>query len=99
MFTSGKFNSLNLDELPIPTAVREKLNSDPALAALYEYCYQPVDGKPLSESGIKAIQKTPEAVDANKFFKEAFYGITYTDYLFSLPMGDRKSTRLNSSHP
>lgn len=91
LFTSGKFNSLNLDELPIPTAVREKLNSDPALAALYEYCYQPVDGKPLSESGIKAIQKTPEAVDANKFFKEAFYGITYTDYLFSLPMGAGKT--------
>ncbi len=91
LFTSGKFNSLNLDELPIPTAVREKLNSDPALAALYEYCYQPVDGKPLSESGIKAIQKTPETVDANKFFKEAFYGITYTDYLFSLPMGAGKT--------
>lgn len=91
LFISGKFNTLNLDDLPISTAVREALGNDPALAALYEYCYQEVDGKHISEKGIKAIQDNPNAVNAKEFFKNAFYGVTYTDYLFSLPMGAGKT--------
>ena len=91
LFTSGVFNSLNLDALSIPTAVREALSNDPALAALYEYCYQEVDGKPISGTALKTIQNNPTTVDANKFFKTAFYGVTYSDYLFSLPMGAGKT--------
>ncbi len=91
LFSNGKFNSLNLDELAISTATREILRFNSALAALYEYCSQEIDGKPLSEKALKIIQNNPIAVDAHGFFKSAFYGVTYTDYLFSLPMGAGKT--------
>ena len=91
LFTSGKFNSLNLDELPVPTAVRETLRNNPALVALYECCYQEVNGKKISTNGIKAVQDNPATIDADKFFKNIFYGVTYSDYLFSLPMGAGKT--------
>ena len=39
----------------------------------------------------KEIKKNPESIDYRQFFKEAFYGISYTDYLFSLPMGAGKT--------
>lgn len=91
LFTSGKFNSLNLDELEISTSTREALQSNPALAALYEYCSQTVGDKHISEKALEIIKSDPTSVDANKFFKNAFYGVTYTDYLFSLPMGAGKT--------
>lgn len=91
LFTNGKFNSLNLDELPVPTAVRETLSNNPALAALYECCYQKVAGKKISTNGIEAIQDNPATINANEFFKNVFYGVTYSDYLFSLPMGAGKT--------
>ena len=91
LFTSGKFNSLNLDELEISTSTREALHSNPALAALYEYCSQTVGDKHISEKALEIIKSDPTSVDANKFFKNAFYGVTYTDYLFSLPMGAGKT--------
>ncbi len=91
LFTSGKFNSLNLDELEICTSTREALQSKPALSALYEYCSQTVGDKHISEKALEIIKSDPASVDANKFFKNAFYGVTYTDYLFSLPMGAGKT--------
>ena len=45
----------------------------------------------VSEKLEKAIKKTPESIDYDKFFKDAFYGVSYTDYLFSLPMGAGKT--------
>ncbi len=92
LFSAGKFNSLDLDDLEISTSTRDALKNSPALAALYEFASQKDDdGNQLSASICEAIKKEPTSVDAVEFFKEAFYHVTYTDYLFSLPMGAGKT--------
>lgn len=92
LFAKGAFNSLNLDELPLTPAVRRYMESVPAAAALYEYACQKNDGQEqVSPALERLLSETPEQVDCRQFFKDAFYGVTYTDYLFSLPMGAGKT--------
>lgn len=92
LFRSGAFNSLNLDNVEISGKTREFLESQPAAAALFEYaCLQNNEGKQVSETLEKEIRKAPESIDYDGFFQDAFYGVTYTDYLFSLPMGAGKT--------
>lgn len=92
LFVNGTFNNLNLDELEISNNLREYLKSHPAAAALYEYASLKNDkGVQLSEKIIKQIKKAPESIAYNNFFFDVFYQTTYTDYLFSLPMGAGKT--------
>lgn len=92
LFCSGAFNSLDLDELPIPTATRDTLKSTPSLAALYEYASLPgEDGAPIFPKVCQAIIKYPKDINARDFFNQIFYDVKYTDYLFSLPMGAGKT--------
>lgn len=92
LFAKGAFNSLNLDELPLTSAARQYMESVPAAAALYEYACQKNDAKEqVSPALERLLSETPEQVDCRQFFKDAFYGVTYTDYLFSLPMGAGKT--------
>jgi hypothetical protein len=39
----------------------------------------------------KAIKYDPESIEYGKVWDDIFYGISYTDYLFSLPMGAGKT--------
>lgn len=48
-------------------------------------------GEQVSEKLEKQIKKDPTEIDYNEFFRNAFYGVSYTDYLFSLPMGAGKT--------
>ena len=92
LFVNGTFNNLNLDEIEISNNLREYLKSHPAAAALYEYASLKNDkGVQLSEKIIKQIKKAPESIAYNNFFFDVFYQTTYTDYLFSLPMGAGKT--------
>lgn len=59
---------------------------------MFEYALLKNDkGEQVSLKLEKQIRQDPESVDYCKFFKEAFYKLTYTDYLFSLPMGAGKT--------
>lgn len=92
LFCRGVFNSLDLDELPIPMSIRKILKSTPSLAALFEYASLPrEDGTPLFPEVCQAIIESPQSIDANDFFNHIFYDVKYTDYLFSLPMGAGKT--------
>jgi superfamily II DNA or RNA helicase len=91
LFSEAVFCSVDIPELPLSRSVKEKLYKDPALAMLYEFASKEVDGKPLSEKTLNAIQKNPDKINASQFWKEYFYDISYTDYLFSLPMGAGKT--------
>ncbi len=92
LFRSGNLNNIDPDSIEISNNVREYLKSTPAAAALYEYaCLKNDRGEQVSEKLEKAIKKSPESIDYRKFFDDAFYGVTYTDYLFSLPMGAGKT--------
>lgn len=92
LFTAGAFNTCNLDAAELSSSVRAFLQGNPAAAALYEYACQRNDiGEQVSEALERAIKQSPDSIDYTAVFKRLFYGVSYTDYLFSLPMGAGKT--------
>ena len=92
LFRQGAFNTLSLDEIELSSKVREYLFSNPAAAALFEYARLKNDaGEQVPAKLERQIRKEPESIDCHAFFHKAFYGLSYTDYLFSLPMGAGKT--------
>ena len=92
LFISGAFNSLDLDVLAISVSTREFLENNPAAAALYEYATLTNDkGEQVSQKIEKQIVNDPSSIKYDEFFEKAFYDVSYTDYLFSLPMGAGKT--------
>ena len=92
LFIRGVFNNIDLDTVELSTATRDYLESNPAATALFEYSRLTNDkGEQVSEKLEKQIKKDPSGIDYDGFFRNAFYGVTYTDYLFSLPMGAGKT--------
>lgn len=92
LFSKGVFNSINLNEIELSTSTRAYLENNPAAAALFEYaCLTDDKGEQVSEKLEKQIKKSPSSIDYDKLFHDVFYGVSYTDYLFSLPMGAGKT--------
>ena len=92
LFSSGKFNSLNLNDLEISNKVREYFVANPAAAALYEYsCLTNNADEMLAAKLAKQIRTDVDGINYKQFFYKAFYEVSYTDYLFSLPMGAGKT--------
>ena len=92
LFRRGYFNTLDLDNVELSTSVRDYLKNNVDAAALYEYaCLKNDNGEQVSEKLAAQIKKSPDSVDCKQFFHNAFYGLSYTDYLFSLPMGTGKT--------
>lgn len=92
LFQAGKFNTLDLDSIELSSSLRQYLQNNKAAAALFEYaCLKNEKGEQVSEKLEYAIKKTPEEINYAQFFQGVFYGVSYTDYLFSLPMGAGKT--------
>ena len=92
LFCQGAFNTLNLEQEELSAKTRAFLLDHPAAAALFEYaCLKNEAGEQVSEKLEKQIRKDPESIDYEDFFHSAFYGVSYSDYLFSLPMGAGKT--------
>ena len=92
LFCQGAFNTLDLEQEELSAKTRAFLLSHPAAAALFEYaCLKTDSGEQVSEKLEKQIRKDPESINYEDFFQSAFYGVSYTDYLFSLPMGAGKT--------
>ena len=92
LFKNGAFNTLDLNALELSQSTRDYLISHPSAAALFEYaCMKNDKDEQVSVKLEKAIKKTPDSIDYNKVWNDTFYGVTYTDYLFSLPMGAGKT--------
>lgn len=92
LFRNGAFNSLDLSEIELSQSTREYLLVHPAAAALFEYaCMKNDSGEQVSVQLEKIIKKSPESINYDKVWNDIFYGVSYTDYLFSLPMGAGKT--------
>lgn len=92
LFMSGAFNTADLDSLPLSIAAHTYLNDHPAAAALLEYASQVTDsGETVSAKLAEQIKTDPANIDYGQVFHKLFYGVSYTDYLFSLPMGAGKT--------
>lgn len=92
LFSSGAFNTLSVEDLEVKQSVREYLESNPAAQALYEYASLTNDnGEQVSKKLQEQIKSAPDSINYNQFFYDVFYKSSYTDYLFSLPMGAGKT--------
>jgi len=92
LFQNGVFNNLDLDAIEVSGTVRSYLAKTPAAAALYEYaCLRNDAGEQVSAKLEQQIKRDPAAIDYEKFWNNVFYGVSYSDYLFSLPMGAGKT--------
>ena len=92
LFIEGVFNSLDINELEISTSTRDYLQSNPAALAAFEYANIKNDkGEIVSKALSDQIKKNPQSVDYKELFNKTFYNVTYSDYLFSLPMGAGKT--------
>ena len=92
LFKEGAFNTLDLNALELSQSTRDYLISHPSAAALFEYASIKNDrDEQISVKLEKAIKKAPDSIDYNKVWNDVFYGVSYTDYLFSLPMGAGKT--------
>ena len=92
LFCRGAFNSMNLEEQELSVSTRSFLSSTPAAVALYEYALMKDDkGQFTSEKLATAIKENPHSIDYARVFRDIFSNVSYTDYLFSLPMGAGKT--------
>lgn len=92
LFKKGVFNSLDLNALELSQSTREYLLVHPSAAALFEYACLKIDNnEQVSVKLEKTIKKDPDSIDYDKVWDDVFYGVSYTDYLFSLPMGAGKT--------
>ena len=92
LFTEGRFNSIDLSTIELNEAAREALKSNVAAVSLLQYSLlKDKDGKQIAPQLESFIKQHATEIDFIQTFKDVFYGVNYTDYLFSLPMGAGKT--------
>ncbi len=92
LFADGRFNDTNIGQVELTETARQIFNTTPAAVALFQYaCLKDKNGKQLGPELEKHIKLHADEIDYEATFKKIFYGVTYTDYLFSLPMGAGKT--------
>ena len=93
ILSSGSLNTLDPDALRVSQPVRDYLSSHPASLALLQFASQGIEGsRNVLAPALRAkLETEPQSIDASAVFRDLFYGVSYTDYLFSLPMGAGKT--------
>lgn len=92
LFSEGCFNSLDFNTMELTVEARSILTTNKAAAALLEYALlKDKNGNQLAPELEKVIKSQNGRINYEDTFKKIFYGVNYTDYLFSLPMGAGKT--------
>ncbi len=92
LFAEGNFNTLDVNELEINSSLRDYFLENKEAQALYEYAIIEKDeGNTNLQKLADEIKNNYKKIDYKKIFKQLFYDTTYTDYIFSLPMGAGKT--------
>ncbi len=100
LFSEGFFcQNLDLSSLNINQKARNIFESNPAARALFELSITSINSNskskkqqtPIFPELEQYLLSNPDKVDYQTVIKSLFYGIEYTDYLFSLPMGAGKT--------
>jgi len=92
LFCEGDFLTIDINNMPLTVRSREVLTTNHAAATLYEYaCLNTDSGKPFFPELKTAIETEPDNIDYEQVFRDIFYGVSYPDYIFSLPMGAGKT--------
>jgi len=93
LFNQGRFNS-DIDLAAERSSQRAYtfLQQTPAAVALLEYArLYDKQGRKLSNELEDEILGHADEIDYEQAFRDLFYGVTYPDYLYSLPMGAGKT--------
>jgi sortase (surface protein transpeptidase) len=95
LFKEGFFlNNEFLSELPLSISTRTFLENNQVARALFEFARTPQPTQPnkhILPDIEKRISENPESIDYEPVISNLFYGVSYSDYLFSLPMGAGKT--------
>jgi len=92
LFSEGFFlNGQDLSQLNINETARHAFEANAAARALFEFSRFKINGESMLPELEKHILNHVDELDFEKIIKEIFYGVSYTDYLFSLPMGAGKT--------
>lgn len=92
LFAEGVFNETDVDAEEINAEAREVMMQNPAALALYQYSRQKDrNGKQIAPELEQFIRHNAREIDYEQVLKDIFYKVTYSDYLFSLPMGAGKT--------
>ena len=92
LFSEGCFNSLDFNTMELTVEARSILTTNKAAAALLEYALlKDKNGNQLAPELEEVIKSQSGRINYEDTFKKIFYGVNYTDYLFSLPMGAGKT--------
>jgi len=92
LFVDGIFNDANMDQVELTETARETFRTNKAAVALFQYSrLTDKNGKQLAPELESYIKRHAGEIDYEGTFRKIFYGVNYTDYLFSLPMGAGKT--------
>ena len=92
LFSEGFFlNNQDLSKISLTETARKYLELNISARSLFELSRIQNGKEKLLPQLEKLIIDKPESLDYKNIFKDIFYGIDYTDYLFSLPMGAGKT--------
>ena len=92
LFVEGTFNDTRIGEVELTDTARRVMAEEPAAVALFQYSrLRDKRGAQLAPELEKLIKRHADQIDYRTAFKKIFYGVDYTDYLFSLPMGAGKT--------
>lgn len=88
LFNQGYFlRNLDIDSIAITSQFRSFLYNNKSARQLYEISISDDKYKALK----KEIENNYETLDFEKIFSDIFHNITYSDYIYSLPMGAGKT--------
>jgi len=92
LFVDGVFNDANIGQMELTETARQIFSTNKAAVALFQYSrLHDKKGKQLAPELENYIKQHTDEIDYEATFLKIFYGVTYTDYLFSLPMGAGKT--------
>lgn len=95
LFKTGCFNSFtdsDIDNLSMSAESRQIFKSNPAIVALYEFASSKDDkGNIIAKQLAASLLENPQEIDIDDVIDKIFYGVSYPDYVFSLPMGAGKT--------
>lgn len=92
LFSDGAFNDLDIGQIELSEAARRVFRTNKAAVALFQYSrLTDKQGRMIAPTLEKRIRQHPDEINYEATFKKIFYNVSYTDYLFSLPMGAGKT--------
>lgn len=91
LVSKGTFNTICLEDIELKPNTYKFLQENPAAVALFQYCLEMKKFDKKVDKIEQIIRNDPQSLDYSKIIKDIFYNITYTDYIFSLPMGAGKT--------